>query len=300
MNRFKLHHLRCFDAVIRAGSFEAAADLLNRSHPSIHAATKALEAQVGVALFDRSGYRVALTPAGRDFHVRVKILLDEARALAACAAQLRGKTETELSIIIGDACPIGHSLGLLNGFFDDYPQTRLNLHFETLAGPVERLLRGQADVILHHIDQSDTRLEFIPLYPVRFIPVVAPGFLDFAVDEWIDPEKLRHYPQCVLRDTGADSPQQSYYLIDGARQWTVGDQLTKREVILQGMGWGHLPDHLIEQDLKSGRLIAITGRYFHGGQVEICAARLRAGPHGPVASALWEYIRRGAERQNTG
>ncbi|VAV94270.1 hypothetical protein MNBD_ALPHA07-22, partial [hydrothermal vent metagenome] len=166
MNPFKLHHLRCFDAVIRAGSFEAAADLLNRTHPSVHAATKALEEQVGVALFDRSGYRVELTKAGRDFHGRVKILLGEARALEACATQLRGKNETELAIIIGDICPIGHSLGLLNVFFHDYPQTRLNLHFATLAGPVERLLQGQADVILHHIDQSDTRLEFIPLYPV--------------------------------------------------------------------------------------------------------------------------------------
>jgi DNA-binding transcriptional LysR family regulator len=292
MNPFKLHHLRCFDAVIRAGSFEAAADLLNRTHPSVHAATKALEQQVGVALFDRSGYRVELTPAGRDFYSRVKILLNEARALETCATQLRGKTETELSIIIGDVCPIGHSLGLLNAFFHDYPQTRLNLHFETLAGPVERLLQGQADVILHHIDQSDTRLEFIPLYPVRFIPVVAPGFLDFTVDDRIDPEKLRNYPQCVLRDTGAENPKKSYYLIEGVPQWTVGDQLTKREVIIQGMGWGHLPDHLIEQDLKSGRLIPITGRYFQGGQVDICAARLRAGPHGPVANALWDHIRR--------
>jgi DNA-binding transcriptional LysR family regulator len=64
----------------------------------------------------------------------------------------------------------------------------------------------------------------------------------------------------------------------------------KREVILQGMGWGHLPAYLIEQDLRAERLRAITGRHFKGGEAELVAARRREVPHGPIADRLWRYI----------
>ena len=70
MNGLKLHDLRCFDAVATEGSFQAGAQILNRSHPSVFAAVARLEQVLGLALFDRGGYRVALTEAGRLFHAR--------------------------------------------------------------------------------------------------------------------------------------------------------------------------------------------------------------------------------------
>jgi DNA-binding transcriptional LysR family regulator len=75
-----------------------------------------------------------------------------------------------------------------------------------------------------------------------------------------------------------------------ARTWTVSDQLMKRELILQGMGWGHMPKYLIEGDLLNKRLLDLTGKHLKGGQVDLVAARLRTAPHGPVAMRLWSYI----------
>jgi DNA-binding transcriptional LysR family regulator len=91
-------------------------------------------------------------------------------------------------------------------------------------------------------------------------------------------------------DPARHSAPLSRYLIEGARSWTVSDQLMKRELILQGMGWGHMPTYLIEQDLRAGRLVPITGRHFKGGQVEVFAARRRNVPHGPIANRLRRYI----------
>ncbi len=290
MNGLTLHQLRCFEAVVGAGSFQAAAKILNRTHPTIFVAIKALEEQVGVALLDRSGYRVALTPDGQSFHEKTKVLLQEARVLEVHAEHMAKGEETALSIIVGDSCPLSESLGLLNSFFVNCPDTRLDLHFEALGGPVERLLDNDADLILHHIDKSDPRLEFVDLRKVRFIPVVAEGFLDFEITNEITPEQMRPYAQCIIRDTARHSPHQSYYMIEGARSWTVSDQLMKKEIILQGMGWGHLPDFLIERELMEGRLITIAGKHFAGGEAEIVAAKLRAYPHGPVANRLWQFI----------
>ncbi|MBM7093241.1 LysR family transcriptional regulator, partial [Streptomyces sp. S12] len=70
MSGFTLHDLQCFDAVIQAGGFQAAAASLHRSHPAVFAAVARLERQLGLELLDRSGYRVAPTAAGRSLHRR--------------------------------------------------------------------------------------------------------------------------------------------------------------------------------------------------------------------------------------
>ena len=290
MDGLTLHQLHCFDAVVGAGSFQAAADRLGRTHPTIFTAVKNLEAQLGLALLDRSGYRVTLTEAGRSFHARVRILLGELDLLRSHAAQLAMGAESALTIVIGDLCPLPETLGLLRRFFERCPGTRLHLHFEALSGPWERLLADEADLIIHHSDKSDTRFEFIDLRKVRVVPVVAPGFLRFPISDSITPEAMRDYVQCVIRDTARQSPPRDYFLIEGAQSWTVADQLMKKEIICQGMGWGHMPDFLVEPELRDGRLLSIAGRHFPGGTAELVAARRRMRPHGPVARLLWDYV----------
>jgi DNA-binding transcriptional LysR family regulator len=290
MNRLTIQQLQCFDAVATEGSFQAAADKLHRTHPTVFTAVKNLEAQLDVALLDRDAYRVALTDAGRSFHERARVLLAELDSLHNHARQLAMGEESELRVVIGDLCPMPEVLGLLRRFFDACPGVRLHLYFEAIAGPWERLFDGDADLILHHIDQSDPRLEFLRIGAVRVIPVVAPRFLRFPLSAAITPEQMRDYVQCIIRDSSRHSPPRDYFLIEGARSWTVSDQLMKKEIILQGMGWGHMPTFLIERELRNRRLISIRGKHFTGGIAELVAARLRNKPHGPVANRLWQYI----------
>jgi DNA-binding transcriptional LysR family regulator len=285
-----IHQLQCLDAVVTEGGFQAAAEKLMRSQPAVFSAVKNLETQLGLALLDRSGYRVTLTEAGRSFHQRARVFLRELRGLQDHAVQLAMGEESELRVVIGDLCPLPEMLGLLRRFFDGCPGTRLHLHFEAITGPWERLIDGEADLILHHIDQADPRLESIDLFAVQLTPVVAPGFLRFPITQSIRPEQMRDYVQCVIRDTARGPAPRDYYLLEGARSWTVSDQLMKKELILQGMGWGHLPRYLIGQELHDGRLLPITGRHFKGGQVDLVAARRHNTPHGPVAGRLWQYI----------
>ena len=179
---------------------------------------------------------------------------------------------------------------LLRRFFDAAPVTRLHLHFEAIGGPWERLLDGDADLIVHYVDQSNTSIEFIDLCQVQLIPIVAPGFLSFPVSISITPEAMRGYVQCVVRDTARHSEQRDYFLIEGAQTWTVSDQLMKKEVILQGMGWGHMPAFLVADELRDGRLLSIAGKHFRGGGADLVAARRRNARHGPMATRLWSYL----------
>src|ERR1700676_2263446 len=262
LDGLSLHQLVCFEAVVSEGSFQAAAEKLLRSQPSVSTSVKNLENQLQLQLLDRSGYRVTLTDAGHSFYQRTRGCLQEAKQLRDHATQLAMGEESELRIVIGDLSPLRETLGLLRSFFDNCPGTRLHLHFEAIAGPWERLFEDEADLIFHHIDKSDPRLEFVDLFTVKLVPVVAPNFLRFPVSRSITPEQMRDYVQCVIRDTAHRSPSRDYFLVEGARSWTVSDQLMKRELILQGMGWGHMPRYLIEQDLRDGSLLPITGRHF--------------------------------------
>lgn len=290
MSPFTLHDLQCLDAVVRAGSFQAAAAALHRSHPAVFAAVGKLERQLGLSLLDRSGYRVRLTEAGQSFHRRAQSLLRELDSLRTHAAQLAMGEESELRVVIGDVCPRPQVLGLLARFFAQCPNTRLHLHFEAVTGPSERLFDGDADLILHGVDKNDPRVEWIDLCKVPFIPVVAPGFLPAPASRSITPTQMREFTQCIIRDTARHMPLRDYFMIEGAHQCTVADQLMKKELLLQGLAWGHMPRFLIEDELRDGRLISITNRHLPGSTEGLVAARRRDRPHGPIANRLWLYI----------
>lgn len=296
MSEFTLHDLQCFDAVIRNGGFQAAAAQLHRSHPSVFAAVAKLERQLGLTLLDRSGYRVAATAAGRSFHARAQVLLGELNALRTHAQQLAMGDESELRVVIGDLCPLAKTLNLLSRFFAKNRATRLNLFFEAVSGPWERLFDDEADLIVHRIDKTDARIEWIDLARIPIVPVAAPGFLDFPVSRTLRPVRFRDFMQCVIRDTARHSPPDDHFLVEGAPQCTVADHAMKKEIIVQGMGWGHLPRFMIEPELRSGKLLSLAGRYLPGRIEELCVARRRDRPQGPVAERLWCYLAENAAR----
>ena len=83
-------------------------------------------------------------------------------------------------------------------------------------------------------------------------------------------------------------------MIEGAPQCMVPDQGMKKEIILQGLGWGHMPRFLIEEELRDGRLQSIAGRHLPGRTEELVVARRRDQPQGPISTRLWAYIQREA------
>lgn len=296
MAEFTLHDLQCFDAVVCAGGFQAAAAQLHRSHPAVFAAVAKLERQLDLRLLDRSGYRVAPTAAGRSFLRRAQALLREADGLQRHATQLAMGEESELRVVVGDLCPLPATLGLLGRFFAGRPTTRLHLHFEAVSGPRERLLDGEADLILHPIDKTDPQLEWVDLCKVPLVPVAAPGLLPASNPRSLGPEQLREYTQCVLRDTARHSPPRDHFLIKGAPQCTVADHAMKKEIVLQGLGWGHLPRFLVERELAEGRLLCLSGPRLPGLVEDLVAARCSDRPHGPVATRLWQFLKEQAPR----
>jgi LysR family transcriptional regulator, cyn operon transcriptional activator len=84
-----LRHLRAFAAIADFGGFARAAPALHLSQPALSRQIHALEAQLGMPLFDRVGRGVRLTSEGEDLLRRSRRLLAEVEALGERARSLK-------------------------------------------------------------------------------------------------------------------------------------------------------------------------------------------------------------------
>lgn len=84
-----LRHLRAFAAVADTGGVARAAASMHLSQPALSRQIHALEADLGVPLFNRIGRRVHLTSEGEDLLRRCRHLLSEADSLGEHARSLK-------------------------------------------------------------------------------------------------------------------------------------------------------------------------------------------------------------------
>jgi LysR family transcriptional regulator, transcription activator of glutamate synthase operon len=124
----ELHHLRYFEAVARHGHVTRAAHEMHIAQPSLSKQIQALEAELGVALFDRVGRRVELTAADQ-------LLLPYARRalreVADARMALRQWSSLEQGqVAIGAPPTVGAHLfpQALAMFHQRYPAIALGLH----------------------------------------------------------------------------------------------------------------------------------------------------------------------------
>ncbi len=285
-----LAQMRYLDAIASQGSFHAAARLLNKSHPNLVLSMKKLEEALGFAVFDRSGYRTGLSAKGQVYLKHVRSVLSEAEKCQAVARELQKDQETELRLVIGDITPIAPVLSLVKTFKKTHDFSRLHLLFENLYGPVERLLEGQADMIVHHLPAPDIRFETKAFCQIDIVPVIAPELLGKTSPYSLRYEDLKPFPQCVIRDTAQHPKSPDYFVLPEHTHIYVGDQATKREVIRQGLAWGHMPDFLVRKDIEQGRLINLTGPHIPAHNIPIKIIRLRDSYKGPLARSLWNAL----------
>ncbi|WP_419905163.1 LysR substrate-binding domain-containing protein [Kiloniella sp.] len=93
-----------------------------------------------------------------------------------------------------------------------------------------------------------------------------------------------------VSDRSRNRDEKNYGVLETTVPWRVNDFLTKKQIILSGLGWGRLPMHMICDELKTGRLVALSSPDFGSVGVETFMARTRSHPFGPVAEAFWDLM----------
>src|SRR5215510_15456092 len=168
-----LRHLQTFVAVADAGGLRRAAGQVHLSQPAISRQLHALEAKLGVRLFDLVGRRVQLTSAGEDLLQRSRRLLIDAEAIGERARALKsGQTGV---LRVGAMPQLIESLMVpfLKQYRRRHPAVEIRLAEEDGVRLPMRLERG--DVHLATIPEADERFDSRPLFPIYVLAVMAPG-----------------------------------------------------------------------------------------------------------------------------
>ncbi len=288
-----LEQLKMLVKIADAGGILAAADALHRTQPTVSVAIRKLEDELGVSLLSRDSYRASLTPAGRKLCQQARSVLRKSEILAEMARHLAQGNEPEIRIAIEASCPLPPVLKILGECEKKFPTTQFNLSGETLWGALEKLQSGEADLAISPMFEENLELESFPMTRATLVTVAAPLFKGAFHKEVLTLYDLKDSVQVVVRDSSRSPRNQSFGYLAESRHWYVTDHLTKKEIILAGMGWGRLHEHQIADELVDGRLIPLTiANYATTMEVNICVIRVLDKPAGPVGTALWEDFRK--------
>jgi LysR family cyn operon transcriptional activator len=219
-----LRHLRAFAAIVDAGGFARAAIRLNLSQPALSRQIHALEADLGVPLFDRVGRRALLTSEGEDLLRRSRRLLTDADSLGERARALKSG-QTGL-LRVGATPQVMETLlaGFLEAYRRRHPAVEVHLVEDGGVRLPERLDRGDVHLCLAGAGDPRFRWRLLgPIYLLAVLPrshrwrrratleigelVDTPLLLtrrDFGSREWFDAAcQVAHIRPRVLLESGA-------------------------------------------------------------------------------------------------
>ncbi|MEX0302234.1 MAG: LysR family transcriptional regulator [Leisingera sp.] len=287
----KHDQLIALDAIVATGTFRGAAERLHKSQSAISHTIRQLEEELELELLSREAYRPSLTPAGEIFYREASRVLRQMQGLRTTASRLRAREEPELTIAVSATMDLDPLLPALADTGRRHPATHLRLRMEMMGGPIARLTEGKADIALASLD--GVLLEEVEAEPVAEItirPVASPGLGLPDGSRALSASEMQSHVQVVAAGTGGASHEQSRDLLPGGLKWTVSDLAAKKKVILAGLGWGGLPDHMTEQERRSGALLSLNLEGFPIRRTMIFKMRRRDQAVGVVADELWSKI----------
>jgi DNA-binding transcriptional LysR family regulator len=255
--RLSLDALQVLDAIDRRGSFAAAGEELFRTASTLSYVIQKLESELNVTVFDRSGHRARLTPAGRTLLDDGRVLLHAARRLEHRVRRVESGWEAELRIVVDAIVAFAPVVPTIDAFAALGSPTRLRLLSEVLGGSWEALAADRADLVIGAAGPVPSlpgcSHRVLGDLPVAF--VVAPVHPLADQGEPLTRELLRAQRAIAIGDSSHHQPPRSLGLLDGQDTLVVPTVDAKLLLLLAGLGVGYLPRHVVAPHIERGALI---------------------------------------------
>ncbi len=145
--RFDWNHARAFLVTAEEGSYSAAARALGVSQPTIGRQVAALEEELGVALFDRVGTRLQLTPSGTDLLEQVRAMGQAATSASLTAAGKSEAIEGTVAITASEAISAFLLPPILARLRLEHPGIEIEL---VTSNQIRDLHRREADIAIRN------------------------------------------------------------------------------------------------------------------------------------------------------
>jgi DNA-binding transcriptional LysR family regulator len=283
-----LHQLQAFDHIVLHSSFSKAARKLGLSQPTISLRIRALEQEVGGALFLRKGSRLYLTELGQNFLPYARTAL---RAMTTGVDVARRTLQGERGQVRIATLP-----SLATGFFAT-TIARFHRHYPNIDVAIHT---GHTREIIEMLYEHYVHLGFV-VGPF-FHPEISP--LLYLKESLMLVTHPRHPLTQSLHITLSDvvSQSQPFFLIDWSmevKQWQsqllasspssiieVPPQ-TAYDLIINGMGVALLTQTMVQQDVTAGRLVELSIRDIPHFQRESLLMQRSADSSLPTAVNEW-------------
>lgn len=260
MAHHSLTELEAVLAIVRCGSFRAAALELGMSTTAISNAVGKLERELAVRLFNRTTRSVSLTYAGRIFVAQIKPALEDIQKAMDTA---RSQQETPSGTLrINAFATAGREImaPLVLSYLQRYPQVHIDIVTE---GRLVDIVAAGFDLAVRSAGLVPTDAIAIPLGQKRRITVAAsPAFFEHRAVPKV-PQELLSYP-CVrgrlpdgalLRwrfEKGGEELQ-----VDVEGPITLDEASLTRIAVTNGVGIGYFIETDVREDIAAGRLVRI-------------------------------------------
>ncbi|HEY9548013.1 MAG TPA: LysR family transcriptional regulator [Kiloniellaceae bacterium] len=167
----RLKPLRAFCQTARLGSVSRAAEALFVSQPAVTQQLQALERELGVRLFERSGRRLVPTREGETLYELARPLVEGIDGLGGVFREkLRGLDAGELHVAAGSSTILYLLPQIVEAFRAAQPDVRLILHNVTGAGGLDLLRSDEVDLAVGSMLDVPADLDYAPVY--RFDPML--------------------------------------------------------------------------------------------------------------------------------
>jgi DNA-binding transcriptional LysR family regulator len=292
--RISLEQWRALVAVVDAGGYAQAADMLHKSQSSVTYALQKLESLLGIDVFVIEGRKAVLTPIGQMLYRRARTLLDDAGGLERAARKASAGWEAEIWVAIEILFPAWLLLACLDRFGAESPHTRIEVLETVLAGSSEALQSGRADLAISPSIPPNFSGE--PLMSIRAIPVAHPGHPLHKLGRDITLRDLRKHRHIVVRDTGSRRDPRGI-TVDVAQRWTVTHMATSIGAVCRGYGFSWFPEDKIRSELADGTLKPLPLRGGRERRIELYLIFADPDAAGPGTLRLAEIIRESIAEQ---
>lgn len=170
----EIYQLRSFAAVAELGHLTRAAERLHISQPAVSAQIKALEDELGVALFERVPSGMQLTSAGRNLLSSAQNVLAAATAMRSRASALQGGVIGRVRVgTVSD--PEFTRVGeFLAHALEAHPLLEIETHHEVSGAAFEKVRDGKLDATFYYGSLTHPDVLAVPLLDYAY-RVVAPS-----------------------------------------------------------------------------------------------------------------------------
>lgn len=288
-----LEQLKVLQKIVELGTLKAAAQALHKTQPALSMSIKKLEQQYGVALLDRSHYRLALTPQGKIFYRQAKVLLLGAQQLESIGQHLSQGDEAIFRVGYDPACDNQFIIELLVEFQQQFPTTSFELIAGSRFSSLEQLNKDEVDIAIgawFHLFHGVGDYLTLPIDDFDLVIAAAPVFLaNKNVDTLYD---LNQLPSVTMVESSLSFDSDRIGTHSAKPLIKTKDIHTLKAMLIAGLGTGMIPKNQITKELDDGHLVVIELADFeHSLKGEVRAIVKEDKILGPVGQQFWQRLK---------